>query len=84
MNKKLEAAANDFTHKVGLKFLARKQYNVAVDSFIAGAEWALREAIEICFKYTRTDLISAPFNESARCGINIVKRELEQLISEEK
>ena len=50
-DEKLEAAANDFTHKVGLKFLARKQYNVAVDSFIAGAEWALREAIGILKVY---------------------------------
>ncbi len=54
MNQKLEAAANEFTHKVGLKFLARRQHSVAIDSFKAGAAYgrkeALMEAIEICRK----------------------------------
>ena len=78
MNQKLEAAANDFTHKVGLEFLARKQYNVAVDSFIAGAEWALKEADKAC---------NNVWTNHAICECDAASdciKEIKQLLSKEK
>lgn len=74
MNKKIEDAAKEFTHKVGLVFLSRYKTQVAIDSFKAGAEWALREAIEICEK--RRIATTSNFDLAYR-------EELEQLLSSE-
>lgn len=94
---KLEAAAKDFTHKVGLRFLARPQYNVAVDSFKAGAEFALREAIEEinekierhaydCQESKKYGTNSSGFNQDlgAFDASKDIKKLLEQLLSKDE
>lgn len=47
--------------------------------YLKGVEYALNEAVEICKQFERTDTISTPFNESARNGISIVRRRIEQI-----
>lgn len=82
MNKKIEDAAKEHVYNlvppvnVGFMDTEEAVNYQAIRSFKAGAEWALREAIEVC--KSRTGIFSS-IKESATA--EAIKEELKQLLS---
>lgn len=76
MNKKIEDAA---IKNLGKEFLESTQHGLSlIRAFKAGAEWSLREAIEICKGHTG---MFSSIKESATAGT--IKEEIEKLLSSE-
>lgn len=79
MNKKIEDAAKEYLYIATKKMYKSPSLDHDIkEAFKSGAEWALREAIEICKGHTG---MFSSIKESATAGT--IKEEIEQLLSSE-